>query len=256
MLKRISARYSSAKDFQAHLREAQNQGALFVPTTQSMAHLLPLEKLVLVAVWEEDGVEAGTRVEAELLQLLEGSGLVLRIVGEPEDLLPEPMIQPVDEPNEEPAITPQRPAPAGSSPLSWSMEKLQTDWDTLQPAERIRVARFGNRGARGVVLRSNDRSLHIHLLSNPHIGVEEVASLASNAALDPNGLRRIIANSEWLRSIEVTRNLVSNPKLPMPEVERLLRTMPRDELLRLTRSGRARALVKQAAAKRLKSFKG
>jgi len=90
-------------------------------------------------------------------------------------------------------------------------------------------------------------------LTNPHISTEEIASLAGNAALDPAALRRIAMSTDWLRSAEVVRNLVCNPKLPMPEVERLIRLLSRDELVRLAKSGRARASVKQAVAKRLKA---
>lgn len=238
--------------------------------------VVPLESLTLSLTWDD---ATFFEIESELLQVLAGAGLVVRIVDETgidTSALPyssEKASQPraaweearpaQSEQEEEarPTQSEQEPdkgrmaGPAGSSAISWPLEKLQAEWETLLAPERIRVARYGNRGARGVVLRSNDRALHVHLLSNAHITAEEVASLAGNAALDPSALRRIASNTDWLRSAEVTRNLVCNPKMPMPEVERLLRTLPRDELVRLSKSGRARSIVKQAVAKRLKSSK-
>ena len=54
-----------------------------------------------------------------------------------------------------------------------------------------------------------------------------------------------------VRSTEVTRNLICNPKLPLPEVERLLRPLSQDEEAKLSKSGRLRASVRQAILKRL-----
>jgi hypothetical protein len=276
MPRRLIVRYPSASDLRAHLEEAQSRGAILLPLAEAPGDLVPLERLELVVSAAEVGAELG----AELLQVLAGVGLVVRILDhgalEPATL---PLIgsgsatppqvtlhtsgqerpdreqecRESDEDEQEPGAKPTAAGPAGSSAISWSLEKLTAEWDNLGTAERVRVARYGNRGARGVVLRSNDRTLMAHLLTNPHISTEEVASLAGNAAIDPAALRRIASSTDWLRSAEVTRNLVCNPKLPMPEVERLLRTLPRDELVRLSKSGRARAVVKQAVAKRLKS---
>jgi len=276
MPRRLLVRYTTASDLRAHLDEARSRGAILLPLADVPGDLVPLEHLDLLV----SAAESSGKLEAELLQVLVGVGLVVRILDH--GALDATTLPPLgtgaanpprvaidtgrqDGPEHEPPSRRHWPAaeeqassakaagPAGSSAISWSLEKLTAEWDNLGTAERVRVARYGNRGARGVVLRSNDRTLMAHLLTNPHISTEEVASLAGNAAIDPAALRRIASSTDWLRSAEVTRNLVCNPKLPMPEVERLLRTLPRDELVRLSKSGRARAVVKQAVTKRLKS---
>ncbi len=276
MPRRLLVRYSTASDLRAHLDEARSRGAILLPLAQAPGDLVPLERLDLLV----SAAEASGKLGAELLQVLAGVGLVVRILDHgaldpttlpllgtgtanpprvavdtgkqdaPEQAPPSQQLWPTED---DQASSTKPAGPAGSSALSWPLEKLTAEWDNLGTAERVRIARYGNRGARGLVLRSSDRTLMAHLLTNPHISTEEVASLAGNAAIDPAALRRIATNSDWLRSAEVTRNLVCNPKLPMPEVERLLRTLPRDELQRLSKSGRARAAVKQAVAKRLKS---
>lgn len=214
-------------------------------------------------------LEAGSiRAQAcvEVVQILPGAGLVVRMADlgtvdrhalpSPSGRATPPSVEPSTEPAEADDEVQDTGAggfdmPAGSSALSWPVEKLQAEWDNLSLPERIRVARYGNRGARLVAMRGRDRTLLAHLLTNPKISTEEIATLAGSAALDPAALRRIASNREWLRSAEVTRNLICNPKLPLPEVERLLRPLTQDELARLIKSGRLRGSVRQAVQKRL-----
>lgn len=141
--------------------------------------------------------------------------------------------------------------PKGSSPLSWSIENLRAAWDSLNVAERVRVARYGGRQARMLVLRGTDKSLHVHVLQNPNLTVDEVSFMAGMASLDPAVLRRIATRLEWQKSPGVARALVTNPKLPLPLMGRLLGHVPRDELSRLARTGKLRAPAKEMVVKYL-----
>lgn len=136
--------------------------------------------------------------------------------------------------------------PKGSSPISWSNEHLRAEWDSLTVADRVRVARYGGRPARMLVLRGTDKSLHIHVLQNPNVTVDEVAFMAGMASLDAAVLRRIATRLEWQKNPGVARALVTNPKLPLPLLGRLLGHVPRDELSRLARTGKLRASAKRA----------
>lgn len=262
-------RYATSADLRAHLEEHRQRGAILLPLTE-VPDLHPVCSVRLLF----EAADVSMQVEAEVLQVLPGAGLVVRW-GEHLDVgsLPAPAMNPatpevceaLDEPDEaddandwEETGSDERDGaiggpsmPAGSSALSWPVEKLQAEWDNLSVPERIRVARYGNRGARMIAMRGRDKTIQVHLLANPNISTEEVASLAGSAALEPAALRRIASNRDWLRSSEVTRNLICNPKLPLPEVERLLKGLSQDELSRLNRSGRLRASVKQAVQKRL-----
>ena len=144
-----------------------------------------------------------------------------------------------------------RKGPLGASPVAWSFELLLAEWDNLTLAEKIRVARFGKRPARVMILKGLDRTLHIHVLNNPTVSPDEVAMMAAMTNLDPIVLRKIIASTEWLRHTTVVRNLICNPKLPLPEVTKLLRYLPRDQLAQLTKTGKVRGSVKQAIIKLL-----
>jgi hypothetical protein len=157
------------------------------------------------------------------------------------------------------AAAPEEGGPIGSEPAGrasrgaagWSIEKLQAAWDSLPLAEKVRVARHGSRAARIHVLKGLDRTLHAHVLSNPRITPEEVAMMAAMPQLDPAVLKRISTTAEWLRHTLIVRNLVTNPKLPLPLVLPLLRHLPLDELRRLGRTGHVRASLKQEIIKRI-----
>lgn len=137
----------------------------------------------------------------------------------------------------------------GVTALSWGIEKLQAHWQELSTPEKIRVAQHGKRPARALVMRTNDKTLHTFLLKNPKISADEVAILAGMPNLDPNLLRHIANSAEWTRHRNIARALVTNPKLPLPLVKKLLPSIPRDELRRLTKSGKVKAAVKQMMMK-------
>lgn len=141
--------------------------------------------------------------------------------------------------------------PAGSTVLSWPIEKLQSEWHTLTTPEKIRVAKHGKRPARSMVLRGGDKNLQAFLLLNPKIGIDEIAVMAGQASLDPALLRRIAMSPDWVRNTNVARALVTNPKLSTPLVQKVLPHLSVDEVRRLTKSGKVRASLKRLLMKRI-----
>lgn len=139
----------------------------------------------------------------------------------------------------------------GSTPAAWSFEQLQAGWDQLSVAEKVRVARHGKRPARMMILKGLDKTLHVHVLNNPTVTPDEIAMMAGMSSLEPTVLRRIAMSPEYVRNTNVVRALITNPKLALPLVDKLLKHLPRDELARLTKSGKVRASVKQAIIKML-----
>lgn len=239
--------YSSAADVAAHL--AEQDGALLV----RLADAEELAQQVTLTL-EIRCPEGCATVGAQLLQLLPGLGLVLRLT---ESTEVEALVG-----NATPSPAPQAPEvsrhrakaggpPAGSSVLSWGIERLQAEWPQLSQAQRIRLARHGDRPSRALVLRSQDKTLHAFLLKNPKIGADEVAHMAQLVNLDPNLLRQIATSPEWVRHSQVARNLVSHPKLPLPIVQKVVPSLSLDEMRRLTRTGKVRASVKRVLMQRI-----
>ena len=135
--------------------------------------------------------------------------------------------------------------PRGMGPVSWSIERLRSEWGNLNMSDQVRVARYGGRQARVFVLKLGDKLLHSHLVANSRISSGEVAMLAGMASADPKLLDRIASNREWLKNTQVARNLVCNPKMILPKVVKLLDYLPTDELLRLSKTGKVRAPIKR-----------
>ncbi len=142
----------------------------------------------------------------------------------------------------------------GTTPLSWSLEQLRSGWSDLSPAEKIRVARYGGRSIRFIIIKGIDKQLHGHVLSNPGITPDEVAVMAGEAALDPRVLERIASGSEWIRHKTVVKNLIRNPKVPLPVVRRLLAGLGKRDLVQLQKSDRLRASVREMVSKKLAKF--
>jgi hypothetical protein len=118
------------------------------------------------------------------------------------------------------------------------------------------VAKWGDRSARGLVLKKGDRALQAVLMTNPKVTPNEVAILVGKPGLNPELLKRIGSSREWTRHLPVLRSLVANPNLPLPIISRLLRQMDLGELRRMKRSGRVRAIVKKEIDKQIARLTG
>jgi hypothetical protein len=271
---KLIASYGSAADLAAHLQEQLEQGALLLRDPQLAESAAGIQQFQEVALTLRQGVEE-VPLQAEVLQVIPSLGLAVRLK-EPgaafalthgEDPAPSPTPPVIahgdtdggaaagadaDKAEDEDEVKPGSAKDLrrrGSGPLSWPFEKLQMEWGNLPIHEKVRVAKYGKRPARGMILKGHDKMLHNFLLQNPHITPDEVGMMASMVSLDPNLLRRIAASPEWSRHKVVARNLVCHPKMTLPEVTKLARTLSNDEMRRLTRTGKVRASVKRVLIK-------
>ena len=268
--------YADAADLAAHLAQHQAQQAVMIPLPPDGEPPKQFERLSLSL---EIGAAAAA-VEAEALQLLGPSGLVVRLLDPAPaaalvgDTTPSqdasaplccwapdapaagapsaPEEDPVDAPPEDgPAPVKGHQLPPGMGPKSWPIEKLRQEWENLSQPQKIQVARHGKKAARRMIMKKNDKQLVHHVMLNPHISVDEVAALANNPGLDPDLVRRIANSPEWTRHASIARNLVCHPKLPLPVVTRIVERLRAQDLRRLVRSGRLRAAVKRIVVKKL-----
>lgn len=257
------------------LRQAGATDTLLLPQDGSSTAPEPLQAVPLTIRLPLAALETA----CEVLQVLPGAGLVIRLLqpdevkafaagssrSEPTRSDPEDATPPADPADEEAALfdpsdavenprarrTSSEVPAVGITVLSWTIERLRTDWHTLSIAEKVRIARYGKRPARALVLKSGDNTLVAFLLQNSRITADEVALIAGMGNLDADLLRRLANSTEWTRHTPVTRNLVCHPKLPLPQVKKLLDKLPLDELRRLAKSGRVRASTKQLIVRKI-----
>ncbi len=193
------------------------------------------------------GAQAGTAVELEVsvaelppvqvparvAAVVGGVGVAVMFEGGvPPGLaaLAEPTAEPEDEPG-----------PPG--PLS---ERLKA----MTQQEKMSLALAGTRDERTALFRDNNKMLHVFVLKNPRIGLDEVQAAAKLPMLSPEALKLIAEHREWSGNPTVCTALVRNPKTPLPLALRLIDRVPVSDL-RMIAKGGARDQVVNAARKKI-----
>jgi len=117
-------------------------------------------------------------------------------------------------------------------------------------AEKMQLGLSGDRDTRAHLLRDTNKVLHIYVLRNPRIGLDEVQYAAKLSTLSPDALKFIAEHKEWGFNPTVCAALARNPRTPIPMVLRILPRVPAQELRALAKGG-GRMPIVQAARKLL-----
>lgn len=102
--------------------------------------------------------------------------------------------------------------------------------------QKIKLALFGNRIARLLLLRENSRQIHYFVLKNPRLTDNDVIEISRTTSLDETILRMIASNSTWMKLYPVKLGLVSNPKTPIDVSLKWIRYLQEKDLRRLAKS--------------------
>lgn len=140
--------------------------------------------------------------------------------------------------------------PASDSPRAKNLhERIRA----LNNQQREDVARRGSLPERIALERAFGASVWEGLLQNPQLSVAEVARIAKNGTIPKPLVSFIVGNSAWLASAEVQRALLSNPRCSGGQLDRVLMSMRRIDLQRLTQACPYRSEVRAAATKMVKA---
>ena len=120
----------------------------------------------------------------------------------------------------------------------------------MSVAQKMALALAGSREERFALLRDPNKTLHVYVLRNPRIGVDEVAWAAKQPTLSPDALKQISEHREWSGNATVCIGLVRNPKTPLPLAVRLLDRIPMSEVRAIAKGG-AREQIVHAARKKV-----
>ena len=117
----------------------------------------------------------------------------------------------------------------------------------LSTTEQLRLAREGSQSERVVLERIYGKAVWETLLRNSRLTVPEVARLAKMGTMPRPLLELIVSNAAWLKSPQVRRALLANPRLAQDMVQKVLALLPREELKLVPQNTAYPAPVRMAA---------
>jgi|SRR5581483_1618314 len=124
---------------------------------------------------------------------------------------------------------PERTAPPPS-------QSLYAQILAMPVAGKIKLALRGNRDARLILIRDNNKLVRRFVLLNPRISDGEVIALARNRTADDELLRTIIDRREWMRNYQIRLALTTNPKTPLAVALRQLATLDERDVRQIGKS--------------------
>jgi len=102
--------------------------------------------------------------------------------------------------------------------------------------EKIKLAMFGNKAARGLLIRDSNRQVALFVLQNNRLRESEVVDFAKNTNLDEQIHRAIARNPGWLKGYEIKLGMVSNPKVPPDVSMKFIKHLHIKDLRKLSKS--------------------
>jgi hypothetical protein len=86
----------------------------------------------------------------------------------------------------------------------------------LRTNQKIMLALKGGKEERTLLIRESNRLIQVNVIRNGRITEGEVAYIAQMRTVNEEVLRIISQNREWMKKYTVTKNLVQNPRTPLP----------------------------------------
>ncbi|MBW2288399.1 MAG: hypothetical protein JRG80_05615 [Deltaproteobacteria bacterium] len=102
--------------------------------------------------------------------------------------------------------------------------------------QKIKLARMGNKEARGLLIRDRNKIVALSAISSPKMTLQEVATISKSRNVSDEVLRVIARNREWTRDYQVKCGLATNPKSPLTEAIKFVNYLQDRELKNLMRS--------------------
>jgi hypothetical protein len=121
--------------------------------------------------------------------------------------------------------------------------------------QKIKLARMGNKEARGLLVRDRNKLVATAAIRSPKITDNEVESFAKARNLSEEVMRVIANNREWTRSYQVKLNLSTNPRCPVSMSIKFLNFLHERELRSIMKSKDVPSAV-STHARRLLQKKG
>jgi hypothetical protein len=121
--------------------------------------------------------------------------------------------------------------------------------------QRIKLARMGNKEARGLLIRDRNKLVATAAIRSPKVTENEVENFAKARNLSEEVMRVIASNREWTRNYQVKLNLSMNPRCPIGMSIKFLNFLHERELRAIMKSKDVPSAV-STNARRLLQKKG
>lgn len=121
--------------------------------------------------------------------------------------------------------------------------------------QKIKLARMGNKEARGLLVRDRNKLVSTAAIRSPKITENEIEGLAKARNVSDEVLRIIAMNREWTRNYTVKLGLATNPKCPLPMAIKFMNFFHERELRTIMKSKDVPSAV-STHARRLLAKKG
>lgn len=124
---------------------------------------------------------------------------------------------------------------------------LNAEINDMSIAQKIRLATVGSREAIKILVRDQNKLVHMAAIKSPRIKPADVAKFASNKSLPDNVIEYIAGNRDWTQKYDVVKNLVNNPKTPLKDTLKFLKHLRMNDLRDVSRSRNVPHQVSRAA---------
>ena len=141
----------------------------------------------------------------------------------------------------------------GSETVKEQWKPLSFRIRDMNLGEKIRLAVVGDAAARALLVRDPNRIVAMAAISSPTMRDNEAAAIAHSKEVSDDVLRYIGNKKEWLKSHEVKRALLFNPKTPIAISMNFLSHMRPNDLKILARSRNVPSALKTVARQRLQA---
>ncbi len=119
----------------------------------------------------------------------------------------------------------------------------------LPVEEKRRLARNGNKVMRQLLIKDSNKSLHVMVVKNPRVTLDEALEYSKRPNLSGDALKAMGQNRTFLNSQQFIFNLVRNPSTPTDVATRLLSRLSPNQLRIIAKSNSVRMPVSAGARK-------
>jgi hypothetical protein len=104
--------------------------------------------------------------------------------------------------------------PRGGTALTGEITNVYALIQKMSVYQKIKLARLGNREARGLLVRDRNKVVAVAAILSPKITDTEIVAIAQSRNVGDEVLRIVANNRQWTRSYKVRLALAQNPKTP------------------------------------------